>query len=131
MKIKKLSKMAKFNKIIIFTLLISFCVFSNSIASDQKDSMRDDIIKSCLSKHEQGGSDLYYCILSQLYAFERVLDLINKHKSPEDLKKRNEILKKYINKKYHIFDFIKVEEEFNYYLEKKKRREGKNGHRME
>ena len=129
-KIKK-KKMEKFNKVIIFTLLICFCIFNNSIASDKKDCVRNNTIRSCEYKYEQGSSNLYYCILSQFYAFERVLDIIIRYKSQENANKINKLLQKYHNKKLDVFNFVKIERDFNYYLEEKKHRGGKNGYRME
>lgn len=120
MKKKKLT--VKFNKIIIFILLIIFCVFSNSTASDKEsDAIKNSLIKVCESKYEQGSSNLYYCILSQFYAFERVLDIMIKYKPSEDIKKLDNLLIKHHSKRYDVFDFIKVERDFNNYLKEKER----------
>ena len=108
--------MVQFSKIIIFILLISICTFTNFSAAETASDVKNNLIKVCEYKYEKNSSNLYYCILSQFYALERVLDIIYRHKSQEDIKKLDEILKKHLNKKYDVFDFVEIEKDFNSYL---------------
>jgi len=111
--------MVKFNKIVIFILLINLCIFTNYTAAETMSQVRNNIIKVCEYKYEKNSSNLYYCILSQFYAVERVLDIINKHRSLEDIEKLDGILMKYLNKKHDVFDFVEAEKDYNNYLKEK------------
>jgi len=111
--------MVKFSKIVIFILLINLCIFTNYTAAENVSNVRNNLIKMCESNYEKNSSNLYYCILSQFYAVERVLDVLNKYKSKKDVAKFDEILRKHLNKKYDVFDFIETEKEFNNYLKEK------------
>jgi hypothetical protein len=96
-------------------------MFNSSFALDRKDCMRNNTIKYCEYKYEQGSSNLYYCISSQFYAFERVLDIMIKYKLQEDTNKIDELLQKHHNKKYDVFNFVKIEKDFNNYLKEKEK----------
>ena len=111
--------MVKFSKIVIFILLINLYIFTNYTATKTVSSVRNNLIKMCEGNYEKNSSNLYYCMLSQFFALERVLDVLNKYKSKKDVAKFDKILRKHLNKKYDVFDFIETEKEFNNYLKEK------------
>jgi hypothetical protein len=107
-------------KLIIKALLISlcFCLFTTvpSWSVDLKEAMEDNIIEACEAKHTETG-EIYYCILSQLYAFNNVIYLYYENRNnPQHLDVFDNIWNNSYDEEYGVYDFVVIERGIRTYL---------------
>lgn len=126
---KKFLKMAM-SSIVVLLLLVSTVNSAEVISEEQfREQHRNQIIKFCeygyLNKDK---SELYYCILAEFYALEKVIDHVQEiSRESEDWNAFVEILEANYYMQFQTYDFMAVDLDFEEYLqEKENNNEGNN-----
>ena len=95
-----------------------------------QEQHRNQIIRVCEDTYGKDNiGDLYFCIMSEFYALEHVMDIMQGLvKDSEERKVFLELSRKYYIKEYKTYDFMSIEIEFRAYLQEKeiKNNEGNN-----
>jgi len=116
-----------FRKILV-VLIIVICLVSPAMSTAKrltKNETRDGIIKNC-ERMYTGTSDLIYCILSQNYGHDKIVNYyVSPSSDEQDCHKLRElIVNKYKNRLKHFYGFVALHLEFGQWLEKKYKKNG-------
>jgi hypothetical protein len=101
---------------ILISVLLSLCLVLPVAAKTHKEIIEDGIIDACEAKHTETGN-LYYCILSQLYAFNKVIQYYYENmQNPERLDVFDNVWDSCYDEEYGVHDFIVIEKGIRTYL---------------
>lgn len=102
-------------KIILISLWFNLCLIVPSWPATI-DDIENDIITSCKTEYTDT-SDRYYCMLSQLYAFNKVIDYYREYYNTPHIDVFDEIWKNNTDQNRGMEDFIVIEKGIRTYLE--------------
>jgi len=104
-------------KIILLSFLFSlFLVIPSHAEIDFREAMEGSIIEACEAKCKTTG-ERYYCILSELYAFNKIISYYREYYNTPHLDVFDEIWENNYNRAYSTYNFVIIEKGIRAYLE--------------
>ena len=98
-------------RLMLAIVIVLSLVFSSHSATIEEHENR--IINLCVEAFPNETDLRYYCILAELYAMKKVLDIEDSPKTPQENKKLLELFKRHYIEKHQTYDFIDIQKEYN------------------
>ena len=87
--------------------------------STTRENIENRIIKACEASYTERG-ELLYCILSELYALNKVMDIVAEYKDTEHRSELEKLWRVHYYEEFKTWDFVSIDMDFRKYLVRKR-----------